>query len=332
MAKVGVVGTTSWGTTLAVILARRGLDLRLLARTDDEASSLQEAGESQRPVSGVRFPPSLTVTTSSGEALSDADLVIIAVPSASLRGNVRRIRQSLCEQTVIVSGTKGLEVGTGRRMSEVLKDDLGPSLAAQVCVMSGPNLAGEIIQGKPASTVIASSNSEAARYAQAIITSPGFRVYTNNDIVGVELAGALKNIIALGAGICDGLNYGDNAKSAFMTRGLAEIVRLGVAAGANPMTFAGLAGIGDLITTCASKLSRNHQVGERLAGGETLDEIRSSMNNVAEGIDTTAAAMALARELKVEMPITQALHDVLFGGLALEQAVADLLQRSPGTE
>ena len=196
----------------------------------------------------------------------------------------------------------------------------------------GPNLAREIIRGKLSSTVVASSDEGAAKKAQSILNSSVFRVYTNTDIIGVELGGTLKNIIAIGAGICDGLQMGDNVKAAFMTRGLVEIARLGVAAGAKQMTMAGLAGMGDLIATCSSDLSRNHQVGVLLSRGKTLDEIRSEMHNVAEGINTTAAARAMSAELGVEMPITEVTYRVLFEGMSVDKAVAELMGRAPTPE
>ena len=217
-------------------------------------------------------------------------------------------------------------------MSQVLEEELGESLRHGVCALSGPNLAREIVAEMPSSTVIASSDTEAATKAQAIINSAVFRVYTNEDIVGVGFCGALKNIIALGAGIVDGLGLGDNSKAAFMTRGLAEITRLGVAAGASPTTFAGLAGMGDLIATCSSALSRNHFVGEQLAKGRNLTEIRAAMQNVAEGVDTTPAAVELADRLGVEMPIARMTRKILFDGLSVRDAIAELMGRDPTSE
>ena len=327
--RVGVIGTTSWGTTLAVIMARRGIDVRLLARTETEAGLLERARENRRFVPGAKFPESLTVTASAAEAVDGAGLAIIAVPSRSFRANLRAAAPAIGGATVVVSATKGLEVGTCLRMSEVLAEELP---GAQICSLSGPNLAREIIDGKPTSTVAASSAEDPARQVQDMLNSSTLRVYTNSDIVGVELGGALKNIIAIGAGICDGMTLGDNAKAAFLTRGLTEITRLGVAAGASPMTLAGLSGMGDLIATCSSTLSRNHYVGEQLAAGRSLTEIRSSMTNVAEGVDTTAAAMELARRLRVEMPITRATFDILFNDVAVDQAVSALLVRAPTPE
>ena len=332
MAVVGVAGTTTWGTTLAVMLARQGHSVRLLARTDEEAKDLIAAGENERFTPGVRFPHGLEVTSTPDRAFRSADLAVIAVPSQTFRHNVRWIADSLRHPTAAVSATKGFEVGTGRRMSQILTDELDPALHESVCALSGPNLAREINEGNPSSTVIASSTPEAAVRAQAIVNSQRFRAYTSDDLVGVECAGALKNIVALGAGVCDGLLAGDNAKAAFLTRGLAEITRLGVAMGANPLTFAGLAGMGDLIATCAGDLSRNHRVGKQLAEGKTLDEIRAEMINVAEGVETTRAAVELAREMKVEMPIAQATHDVLFEGMSIHDAIRNLMSRAPVPE
>ncbi|MYE53644.1 MAG: NAD(P)-dependent glycerol-3-phosphate dehydrogenase, partial [Chloroflexi bacterium] len=230
------------------------------------------------------------------------------------------------------SATKGIEMGTGNRISEILAEELPRPMQGSICALSGPNLSREIIGGKPASTVVASIDMDAARAAQRIHNSSLFRVYTNQDIVGVEFGGALKNIIALAAGVCDGMNYGDNAKATIITRGLAEIGRLAEAAGANPLTLAGLAGMGDLIATCSSSLSRNHYFGRRLASGESPEAIRASMDSVAEGVDTTQGAITVAGKLGVEMPIAQAMHSVIFEGVPIERAVSALLERAPRPE
>lgn len=266
------------------------------------------------------------------QALQDAALVVLAVPSKSLRDNVRSVRGALPADAIVLSATKGLEAGTGLRMSQVLAQELLAPLVARACVLSGPNLAKEIVRGLPASTVVASRDAAAAALARDLLMTPRFRIYTSDDVVGVELGGALKNVIAVGAGICDGLQAGDNAKAGFITRGLAEITRLGVAAGASPLTFAGLAGLGDLVATCASPLSRNRHVGEQLARGRSLAEVQAAMDNVAEGVDTTVAALRLARELGVEMPITQTTHRVLFEGLDVHAAVQELMGRPPRRE
>lgn len=332
MSSIAAIGATSWGTTLGIILARRGHDVRLLARSEDEARALESARENARFVPGFRFPDSMRAVSDPAAALDSADVAIFAVPAQTMRRNARAVSERIPEGCVVVSAAKGLELSSGRRMSEVLADETPEYARGAICAMSGPNLSGEVARGMLASTVIASRNARAAERAQSIVNSPVFRVYTNEDVIGVELCGALKNIIALGAGICDGMNLGDNAKAAFIARGLAEVARLGVAAGANLATFSGLAGVGDLIATCSSRLSRNHYVGSRLAAGERLDEILRGMASVAEGVDTTRAALELAAQLGVEMPIAQATSDIMFGGVSVEQAIQRLMGRAPRPE
>lgn len=330
--KVAIVGTTTWGTTLAIVLARKNIPVVLLARTASEAAELTSRRRNTRFLPDTPFPDSLTVASNIEKAIAPARLVIVAVPSHRLRENVQAIRFSINSETIILSATKGLELPAGKRMSQVLEEELPSHLHPNICVLSGPNLAKEIIQGKPASSVVAGRDTGKAEEAQSVLMSQAFRVYTSDDVIGVELAGALKNIIVLGAGIADGLKAGDNAKSAFMTRGLAEITRLGIAAGAQPLTFAGLAGLGDLVATCASKLSRNRYVGEQLAQGKGWPEISKSMDNVAEGVNTTRAALALAARLGVEMPITQVTYRVLFEGLSPREAAAELMERPARSE
>ncbi|CAI8032703.1 Glycerol-3-phosphate dehydrogenase [NAD(P)+] [Geodia barretti] len=323
--RVAVVGATTWGTALAIILARKGLPVSLLARTDPEAQRLQADRRNARFLPSTPFPESLTVAADPGEALPSADLVIIAAPSHSVRDNIRSVRESLTPGVVIVSA--GQRFGIARWQADE------PGYGGDgICAMSGPNFADEIVQGKFASTVVAGRDSQLVNRAQEILMTGAFRVYTSDDLTGVELGGALKNIIALGAGIADGLEMGDNGKAAFITRGLAEIARLGVAAGAQALTFAGLAGLGDVIATCASRLSRNRYVGEQLTMGRSWPEIREAMNNVAEGVNTTDAALAMARELGVEMPITEATYRVLFEDLSPHDAVNQLMERPPRSE
>ena len=331
MAIVTAVGATSWGTTLGIILAREGHDVRLLARTESEAAGLEAARENSRFVPGVPFPESMHALADPVEAHESADLTIFAVPSQTLRANARRVARAISNDTIVVSAVKGLELSSGKRMSQVLHEEI-PSLSRGVCALSGPNLAREIIKSMPASTVVASTDSDAAADAQAIVNSSTFRVYTNDDLIGVELCGSLKNIIAVGAGICDGMGFGDNSKATIITRGLAEIARLGVALGASPATFAGLAGMGDLVATCMSALSRNHYVGTQIAAGKSLDQIRSEMDSVAEGVDTTRAALDLAADLGVEMPIAQATYSIMVGGISVSQAVQYLMGREPKSE
>lgn len=330
--RVAIVGSTTWGTTLAIILARRGVPVTLLARTLEEAAGLESRREHQRFLPGFPFPAALTVASDAAAAIPPAQLVIISAPSDRFRQNVRRVAGHLSPQTIVLSVSKGLELPSGLRMSQIMEAELPVELHSGICVLSGPNLAQEIIQGKPSSTVVAGRDLAKAAAAQSVLMSSNFRVYTSDDVVGVELGGTLKNIIALGAGISDGLELGDNGKSALITRGLAEITRLGLAAGARPLTFAGLAGLGDLMATCASRLSRNHYVGEQLALGRSWPEIRECMDNVAEGVNTTGAALQMARELNVEMPITQTTYRVLFEGLAPQRAIAELMERPPRSE
>ncbi len=331
MAVATAVGATSWGTTLAIILAREGHEARLLARTEDEARALETARENARFAPGVRFPLAMRATSDAAAACEGADLVIFAVPAQTLRANVRKIASAIAPDSIAISAVKGLELSSGMRMSEVLREEM-PAFDGGICALSGPNLAREVVRGLPASTVVASDSASAATKAQAVLNSSVFRVYTNDDLIGVELCGALKNIIALSAGMCDGMGYGDNARATIITRGLAEITRLGVAAGACAQTFAGLAGMGDLVATCTSAQSRNHYVGERIAAGEPLERIRMEMENVAEGVDTTRAALDLARRLGVEMPIAQAVHSVLFDGVSVLQATQRLMGREPRPE
>ena len=330
--RAAVVGATTWGTTLALVMAGEGRKVTLLARDEAECAGLESARENARFLPGVKFPPLLKVSPDAAEALAGASPVVIAVPSDRLRENGQRIAGQLSPDAVVVSAAKGLELPSALRMSEVLAEELPSGLRGGICSLSGPNLAKEIAQGKPSSTVVASASPEAAEAVQAALLSSRFRVYTSQDLPGVELAGSLKNIVALGAGICDGLEFGENAKAAFITRALAEIARLGVAAGAHPLTFAGLAGVGDVIATCASRLSRNRYVGEQLGLGRPWPEIRASMDNVAEGVNATGAALKIATRLDVEMPIAQTTYRVLHEGLSPLEAAAQLMERPVGSE
>jgi glycerol-3-phosphate dehydrogenase (NAD(P)+) len=323
--KVAVIGTTSWGTTLAVILARKGIDVALLGMTAEEAKKLAAERENADRLPGVRFPPSLVPVGGIDEALRDASLVIIAVPSQDMRSNVKQAKGRIALKTPIVSGSKGFELDSAKRMTEVIIDELGAKYKPYVCALSGPNLSREIAIGLPAATVVASYNIKVAEKAKDIINSESFQVYTSNDVVGVELGGALKNIVALGAGMVDGLGYGNNAKAAYMAHGLSEIAGLGVAMGANPLTFLGLAGLGDLLATCDSSLSRNHTLGEGLARGRSMKEMMESIGSTVEGVPTTAAALKISRELGVDMPITERIYRVLYEGLTPAKAMAELI-------
>ena len=328
---VAVVGTTTWGTTLAVIMARRGIDVRLLARTPDEAYALTEAGENPR-LPGEAFPETLSVADDWGRGLENAVAVVFAVPSRTLRENARRSKPFLRRGLLVICATKGIEDASGKRMTQVLTDEL-PEVSDRLAVLSGPNLAREVMLDLPTSTVVASNDTVVAQDAQRLLNSNTFRVYTNTDVVGVELGGALKNIIAIGAGVIDGMHLGDNAKAGFLTRGLAEIIRLGAAAGAQPMTLMGNSGLGDLIATAFSGLSRNHRVGIALAEGKSLRQAIDSLGGeVAEGVATAEAALKMARTYGVDMPITEVTCRLLFEGLSPREALAALMGREPKPE
>ena len=326
MPKIAIIGTTAWGTTLGVVLARKGLKVRLWARTEQEAAKLKNAGANLAPVSStVVFPSRLSITSSLSEALANARAVILAVPSQTVRQNIKLAAGYLTDSMLVVNAAKGLEIGSNKRMSQVIADEIDPRFWSNICVLSGPNLSREVLQDLPAATVVAAESEAIAKIAQKLLATPNLCVYTNTDVIGVELGGALKNIIALGAGMADGLGYGDNAKAAFITRGLTEITALGVALGANPLTFSGLAGLGDLVATCASPLSRNHYVGEELTKGRSLAEITESMNGVAEGVGTTFVAWNLAQQMELEMPITEKIYQVLYEGVDPRQAASELM-------
>ncbi len=323
MDKTAVIGTTSWGITLSMLLAKKGIEVRLWARTLREANRIKKKGSDRFP--DVTIPEEIIITHQIAEAMDGVSAVLLPVPSESMRKNISRIASHLSKSMIIISASKGLEIGSNKRMSEVIAEEINPRFASNICVLSGPQLAKEIIHNHPAAAVVAAESKDTARKAQKLLTCSNFCVFTNTDVIGVELGGALKNILALGAGIADGLGYGDNAKAAFMTRGLTEITALGMALGANPLTFSGLAGLGDVITTCASPLSRNHFVGVELAKGRSLSEILESMHEVAEGVNTTLVAHNLAQQLGLEMPITERIYQVLYENAEPAQAAMTLM-------
>jgi len=325
MPKIAIVGATTWGITLGTILATKGLEVGLWARTKREATKIGKIRPTSERFPGVNFPPQLSITDSLSEALKNARAVVLVVPSQTMRENITSVKNYLTASTLVISAAKGLELGTNKRMTQVIADVIDSRFHHNICVISGPNLYKEVLRGLPAATVVAAKDEKVAKKAQRLLNTTNFCVYTNTDVTGVELGGALKNIIALGAGIADGLGYGDNTKAAFITRGLTEITALGVALGASPLTFSGLAGLGDLVATCASPLSRNHFVGVELTRGRSLEEIIGSMDGTAEGVSTTSAAWELAQELNLEMPITEKVYNVLYNGLDPKQAAAELM-------
>ncbi len=328
--RVAVIGAGAWGTTLAALVARRE-PVTLLCHSAEVAAEIERTRHNERRLPGVELPAGL-VATADVAALSDAvDLVIVAVPSSHVRSVVEVAGPLVPDSADVLSVVKGLETGSLLRMSEVIAAAGGIS-PSRIAALSGPNLAGEIARGLPASAVVAADDVALATRVAERLGRREFRLYVNPDILGVELCGALKNIIAIAAGAADGLGFGDNGKAGLMTRGLAEMMRVGAAAGANPLTFAGLAGIGDVIATCGSRLSRNHLLGEELARGRSWAEIEATLPGTAEGAYTVEAALALADRLGVEMPIAREVHNALFEGKSVQRCLIDLLARESKDE
>ena len=328
--RVAVIGGGSWGTTVAHLCAHNAPTV-LYARDRAVADAVNAAGENPRYLPGRRLHPDLRATADIAEAAGGAGAVVMGVPSHGFRDTLRRLSPHVGDRTPVVSLTKGLEARTRKRMTEVVADEL-PGCPAGV--LTGPNLAKEILAGHAAAAVLAMARSDAstAEMLRDVLCANDFRVYTNTDVVGAEIAGATKNVIALAAGIADGLGAGDNTRAALITRGLAEVTRLGMALGGEPRTFAGLAGIGDIVATCVSAQSRNRYVGERLGRGEPIDEIVASMDQVAEGVKSTPVVAALARSLAVDMPITEEVRAVIEDGRPAAAAYRNLLDRPPTSE
>jgi glycerol-3-phosphate dehydrogenase (NAD(P)+) len=327
--RVAVVGSGAWGTTLAILVARNE-PVTLLCHSETTAERLRTERRNERRLPGIDLPAEIHPTADAA-ALAGAELVIVAVPSAHLRETIGRLAASIPDGADILSVVKGLERGTFLRMTEVIAE-AGQIEPQRIAALSGPNLALEIARRLPASAVVAAEDPALAERIVERLARRRFRLYTNTDVLGVELCGALKNVIAIAAGAAEGLGFGDNGKAGLMTRGLAEMMRLGIAAGANPLTFAGLAGIGDVIATCGSKLSRNHRLGEELAKGRSWAEIEGTLAGVAEGAYTVDAAIALAERLGVEMPIAREVHNALFEGKSVQRCLVDLLARESKDE
>jgi glycerol-3-phosphate dehydrogenase (NAD(P)+) len=328
-ARVAVVGAGAWGTTLAVLVGQQE-PVVLLAHTEAAAATLAGDRENRQRLPGISLPERVRPTANPMD-IGNADLVVVAVPSAHIRAVIDQVRAAIPASADVLSVAKGIEAGTLLRMTEVIAEAGGID-PRRIAALSGPNLAGEIARGLPASAVVASVDSAVGDRIVRRLSRRAFRLYTNPDVTGVELCGALKNVVAIAAGAADGLGFGDNGKASLMTRGLAEMTRLGIAAGANPLTFAGLAGIGDVIATCGSRLSRNHQLGERLAAGERWADIEAALPGVAEGAYTVDAALALAARLGVDMPIAQEVHNALFEGKSVQRCLVDLLSRESKDE
>lgn len=331
--RITILGDGAMATVCSILLTSGSHAVTMWGAFGDAIERLLQDRENKRFLPGVKLPPLVKLTANESEAMEGATLIVAAIPTQYIRSVIERVRKFIPAGVPIVSVAKGIENSTLMRPTQVIKDVLGPMDGPRsVCALSGPNIAGELARYLPATAVAASEDLQLAKRVQQAFTTQWFRIYTNPDVVGVELAGATKNVIAIAAGILDGLGAGNNAKAALVARGLVEITRLGVAMGAREETFGGLAGVGDLITTCVSPEGRNRTVGELLGKGRKLEDILTTMSSVAEGVPTTRSVMELAVRYKVEMPITEAVHSVLFEGRDVIRALTDLMTRDPKPE
>ena len=324
-----VIGDGGWGTALAILMARQGIEVTLWGAFLEQVEEMRALGENRRYLPGVPLPPSLHLTADPYTAAAGAELALSVVPTQYLRSVAERFEDALAGTVPVVSATKGIEIETFKRPSEILAEVLGDR---PVCVLTGPSHAEEVARGLPATVVAACPDQALARQVQAVLSCERFRVYTSDDPIGAELGGALKNVIAIAGGICDGLELGDNAKAALLTRGMVEMARFGRTRGARTGTFFGLAGMGDLITTCCSRHSRNRAVGEAIGRGKKLEDLLRDMKMVAEGVWTTKALFGPEAELGVPLPIASEVHAVLFEGKDPRAAVLDLMSREPAAE
>lgn len=331
MTRAAVLGSGSWGTAFGKVLADAGTEVVLWARREELAEAVRDRHENPDYLPDIALPANLSATSDPARAVEGADFVVLAVPSQSLRENLSAVAPAIGRDAVLVSLMKGVELGTTKRMSEVVCE-VADVPATQVAVVTGPNLAKEIALGQPAATVVACSDGDTAARLQAACMTGYFRPYTNLDVVGCELGGAVKNVIALATGMAEGMGFGDNTKASLITRGLAETARLGAALGADPLTFSGLAGLGDLVATCTSPLSRNRTFGEKLGRGETLEEILARKQQTAEGVKSCRSILDLARKHDVDMPITEHVVRVVHEGMTPKDMVRSLMTRSAKSE
>lgn len=331
MTRAAVLGAGSWGTAFAKVLGEAGTDVTLWARRPDVAARIRDARMNPEYLPGLVLPDTVTATVDPLAAIDGADIVALAVPAQTLRGNLAAWVGALRSDATLISLIKGIELGSSKRMSEVIVETAGVALD-RVVIVSGPNLAAEVAAGQPTATVVACLDLSRATQVQRALTTPYFRPYTNDDVIGCELGGAVKNVIALAYGIATAMGLGDNTKASLITRGLAETARLGVTLGADPLTFAGLAGLGDLVCTCMSPLSRNRTVGEHLGRGETLEQAEAATRQTAEGVKSCLAIRDLARDRGVEMPITEQVERVCHEGFDPRVAVRLLMTRETKSE
>ena len=329
---VAIIGAGAWGTTLARHLDSKGLTVRLWAYEPEVVEAIRAKQENTLFLPGVSLPPGLLATNSLAEALAGAQWLLFAVPSQAARSVLARIAPLLHRPMPVMIATKGIEEESLALMEDVVCESLPSADRKDLVVLSGPSFAVEVCAGLPTAVTLAGADPGLLKRLQNLLITPTFRVYTGNDVIGVQLGGALKNVMALASGVVDGLGLGHNARAALITRGLAEMIRLGTVMGADPRTFYGLSGVGDLVLTCTGALSRNHAVGVELARGRSLDDILKGMRAIAEGVRTSRAALGLATRHGVEMPIVQAVCDVLFFGKSCRQAVTDLMARAAKDE
>lgn len=330
--KIAVIGAGSWGTAVAFMLGQKGFNVVLRARRAEITDGIRQNHRNAEYLSEVRLPDDVGSTADLPEALKGADVIVFAVPSHAIRETCRQASALIRKDALLISLAKGLEAETFMRMSEVIAQEMPESFADRIAVLSGPNHAEEVSKMIPSATVVASTSVSTATFFQDLFMTPFFRVYQNSDLVGVEIGGASKNVIAVAAGMSDGLGFGDNTKASLMTRGLAEMTRLGVAVGALPVTFSGLSGMGDLIATCISRHSRNRGTGEKIAMGKTVAQIQQETTMIAEGIVATKVIDSFAVKLGIELPITHNVFEVLYQGKDPHQSVNDLMTRGPNTE
>lgn len=324
---IAVIGAGSWGTALSIVLANNGYDVHLYTQRTEQKDEININRSNKKYLPDIQIPETITASTDIKEVVKNKNIVVLVVPSHVMRETAEKIKPYITKDTILVHAAKGLEINTLKRMSEVIQEEILFLPSDQILVLSGPSHAEEVSLKLPTTVVIAGQNLSIAEKIQDLFMNSYFRVYTNLDIVGVEIAGSLKNIIAIGAGLSDGLGFGDNAKAALITRGLAEIARVGIELGANPLTFSGLAGVGDLIVTCTSRHSRNWRAGYLLGKGKKLEIILEEMGMVVEGVKTTKAAYSLSESHQVQMPITNELYQVLFHQKDPKQAVEHLMGR-----
>lgn len=327
MKKVVIIGAGSWGTALGLVLARKGYDITLWEFNKERAEEIQNNRENKRYLPGIKFPDNLNVTYEKEGLLEGIKYVVFSVPSQVLRGVIRGFSNDLTEDMLLVNTAKGIEVSTGMRLSEVMKDEIKGKFHKNIVVLSGPTHAEEVAVGIP-TTIVAAGEKEKAAEIQELFNSKVFRVYLSEDVVGVELGAAVKNCLAIGAGIADGMGFGDNTKAALITRGIAEMIRYGKACGAKEITFSGLSGIGDLIVTCASKHSRNRHVGECLGKGQDIQTILNEMTMVAEGVPTVKAVYEQIQKLNISMPILEATYNIIYKNANARNMVEELMERT----